>query len=214
MREVNYVWRRSRRKTLSITVSEGRVDVKIPFGMPDGTVREFVEKHRSWIERKLQQYDDVRFASVRAGKTLLDAGVERMVQYGSPKSWEADGVFYLKSQRSVRTYFEKTRGWLLLETLHELSLRAGVTVLDVCLRDFKSRWGSCDAKGIICLNWRLSMLPPRLSEYVMLHELCHRKRLDHSAVFWHAVAEVCPDYAARRKELKAYSFLTLMYRGR
>ena len=82
------------------------------------------------------------------------------------------------------------------------------------LRDFKARWGSCDAKGVVSLNWRLTMLPLPLRDYVLVHELCHRRHLDHSPAFWAEVARFCPDYAHLRGELRAYSFLTLLYRKR
>ena len=90
---------------------------------------------------------------------------------------------------------------------------SGVAAADVKLRDFKARWGSCDASGNISLNWRLCMVPPDLRQYVYIHELCHRMYFDHSPAFWRAVGTFCPDYRTARRRLKEYSFLMLLYRS-
>lgn len=203
---------RSRRRTLVITVSAGSVVVKAPLGFPDVRIREFVAQKADWIEKKLEQFSSDRFASVRAGKTILCDGAEYPLVYGASRCGEEGGVFYMKDGPSVRSYFLRTRGPGIERELGVLSARTGIHFSAVCLRDFKARWGSCDAEGKICLNWRLAMLPPRLRAYVLIHELCHRRHLDHSAAFWAEVSGFCPQYRALRKELKEYSFLTLLYR--
>ncbi|MBU0646174.1 M48 family metallopeptidase [Patescibacteria group bacterium] len=72
------------------------------------------------------------------------------------------------------------------------------------VRAYKSRWGSCDVKHRLCFNYKLSLLPAELSEYIVIHELCHTRHLNHSKNFWSAVEVYCPDYRSRRKELKKY----------
>ena len=88
----------------------------------------------------------------------------------------------------------------------------GLHPREVKASNAKARWGSCDAEHAIKLNWRLSMLPTDLQEYVIVHELCHIAHLDHSPAFWREVEKVLPDQAARKKRLKEFSFLTLLYR--
>ena len=214
MPEPTYRVLRSRRRTLAITVSAGSVLVRAPLGMPDAAIAAFVAEKRGWIERKLREYADDRFVAVRRGERILDAGELRPVTYGAPRDGEDAEGFFFRSAQSVRRYFERTRGPVLVDALHALSRSIGVAAADVKLRDFKARWGSCDAKGVVCLNWRLTMLPLPLRDYVLVHELCHRRHLDHSPAFWAEVARFCPDYARLRGELRAYSFLTLLYRKR
>lgn len=72
----------------------------------------------------------------------------------------------------------------------------------ITIRDQKSRWGSCSKKGNLSFNYRLALLPSRLADYVIVHELCHRGRFDHSPAFWRLVARAVPDYMACRAELK------------
>jgi len=88
--------------------------------------------------------------------------------------------------------------------LSELAEEHGLLVRRVSVRNQRWRWGSCSRDGHICLNWRLVQMPPWIRDYVMLHELMHLKRLDHSPRFWALVAEACPDYAAARQWLRRY----------
>lgn len=69
-------------------------------------------------------------------------------------------------------------------------------------REAPKRWGSCDAKGNIRLNWRIAQASPSLIEYVLAHELVHLIHEHHTAAFWSALGKVMPDYERRRSELK------------
>jgi len=73
-----------------------------------------------------------------------------------------------------------------------------ITVTRVSVRNQRSRWGACSASGSITLNWRLTLVPPFVREYVMIHELMHRRELNHSKRFWKHVAAACPRYRDAR----------------
>ena len=212
MSEVRYRILRSRRRTLTITVSEGEVVVRAPLGASDELVGRFVAEKEGWILKKIEEQTGGEFADVMEGKTLLDDGVRKPVKYGAARSEEKGGEFFLKNEKAVRPFFEGTRCLFLPDEVFELSRRTGMMPADVSVRDFKARWGCCDADGRIRLNWRLVMLPPVLREYVLIHELCHLKEMNHSAAFWKLVGKHCGDYRQRRRLLKKYSFLTRMYR--
>jgi len=83
-----------------------------------------------------------------------------------------------------------------------LAAAHGLTVSRVSIRNQRSRWGSCGRDGHICLNWRLVLMPPAVSEYVLIHELMHLRRMDHSPAYWRLVAAACPDYRAARDWLR------------
>lgn len=212
MSDVRYRIVRSRRRTLTITVSEGEVVVRAPLGASDELVGRFVAEKEGWILKKIEEQTGGEFADVMEGKTLLDDGVRKPVKYGAARSEEKGGEFFLKNEKAVRPFFERTRCLFLPDEVFELSRRTGMMPADVSVRDFKARWGCCDADGRIRLNWRLVMLPPALREYVLIHELCHLKEMNHSAAFWKLVGKHCGDYRQRRRLLKKYSFLTRMYR--
>lgn len=78
-----------------------------------------------------------------------------------------------------------------------------ITVTRISIRNQRSRWGACSARGSITLNWRLVLVPPPVREYVMIHELMHRRELNHSKRFWGHVAAACPRYQDARQWLLA-----------
>ncbi|WP_052543954.1 M48 family metallopeptidase [Desulfoscipio gibsoniae] len=81
----------------------------------------------------------------------------------------------------------------------------GVKPAKIRIKEQKHRWGSCSGKGNLNFNWHLVMAPVNVIDYVIVHELCHLKRLDHSPAFWGLVEAVLPDYQIRRRWLKRYS---------
>jgi predicted metal-dependent hydrolase len=85
-----------------------------------------------------------------------------------------------------------------------LASRHGLTVSRVSIRDQRTRWGSCGPNGHICLNWRLLAMPEWVCEYVLIHELMHLRRLDHSRQYWKLVERACPTYREARQWLRVH----------
>ena len=108
-------------------------------------------------------------------------------------------AFTLEAQRAWRVRAKAQ----LPERLYELAVRHGCVVTAVSIRSQKTRWGSCGRNGHISLNWRLMLMPDWVRDYVLVHELMHLKRLDHSPKFWRLVEAACPDYRAARQWLRA-----------
>jgi predicted metal-dependent hydrolase len=104
---------------------------------------------------------------------------------------------------------EERRAWMqqarleLPARLMELATAHGVPVSRVSVRNQRSRWGSCGRDGHICLNWRLVRMPAWVRDYVMVHELMHLIRMDHSPQYWALVADACPEYEQARQWLRA-----------
>lgn len=80
--------------------------------------------------------------------------------------------------------------------------RVGVTYGNITIRNQRSRWGSCSGKGNLNFNCLLMLAPPEVLDYVVVHELCHRKQMNHSPEFWAEVERILPDYKSRRQWLK------------
>jgi predicted metal-dependent hydrolase len=87
--------------------------------------------------------------------------------------------------------------------LLEIAAEQGMSVTRVSIRNQRTRWGSCGRDGHISLNWRLVLMPPAVRDYVLIHELMHLRRLDHSPAYWRLVAEACPGYRDARRWLRA-----------
>ncbi len=72
----------------------------------------------------------------------------------------------------------------------------------IAIRDQRSRWGSCSARGNLNFNYRIALLPPELADYIIVHEMCHLVEMNHGHHFWQLVGETIPDWRQRRRALK------------
>ena len=168
---------RSRRKTVGIQIMPpGRVVVRAPLGMTRGEIQRMLDSKRDWIEKHLA-LAKAREAEKEAAGRLSEDEIEAL------------------AQRAVRELPPRLREW---------AGKAGVTYGRVTVRNQKTRWGSCSAKGNLNFNCLLMLCPDRVADYVMVHELCHRKELNHSPRFWAEVERVMPDYREARSWLKQH----------
>lgn len=95
---------------------------------------------------------------------------------------------------------------LALDKIGRINQTYGFRVGRVAIKNQASRWGSCSAKGNLNFNYRIALLPDNLAEYVVAHELCHLKELNHSPAFWDLVAKTIPDHRERRRKLRNIIF--------
>ena len=221
---IEYNIRRSvkRRKTVQITVDGGGVQVAAPSTAEDSKLREIVRKRAPWIldhsfegllaiqpkrfvsgetlpylgrnirmviETKKQRIPEVRFDHWRfrvSVPTGLDDEIRRDRVRRAFVNW-------YRRRASDRLGAAVERWWPILGS-GEISR--------VLIRDQRLRWGSCAPDGTLRFNWRTVMLPSRLIEYVVVHELAHLKLKNHSADFWGLVTRVLPDAQQRRRDLR------------
>lgn len=94
---------------------------------------------------------------------------------------------------------------LVLERLAHFAPQYNVTFARVTIKDMSSRWGSCSRRGNLNFNYRLLFLPPELVDYVVVHEVCHLREMNHSRAFWALVAQTIPDFAVRKHALRAHA---------
>ena len=174
--EIHILVIRSARKSLGLEVrDQNTVLARIPARLPDRELKQFVETHREWILKKTQiaaQREEKRKATPAPPLESLSKTDRMKIQ--------------LKIGKRVRHYCEIM----------------GVTVGWVTVKNQKTRWGSCSAKGNVNFNYQLAFLPEELLDYVVIHELAHRRHMDHSKEFWAEVERYCPDYRERREMLK------------
>jgi len=176
---------RSRRRTLAAEIKEGRLIVRAPLSASDAQIDRFVERHRRWIETHL--------ARARERATEL-AGVEPLTQQELRTLARQAAVVIPKR---VRFYAEKV----------------GVTYGRITIRCQKTRWGSCSAAGNLNFNCLLMLAPPEVLDSVVVHELCHRKEMNHSPRFYAEVLRVYPEYHKWNRWLKENGG-TILRRGR
>jgi predicted metal-dependent hydrolase len=172
---------RARRYVLRVA-PYGAVRVTIP---RRGSKREavaFAERQQAWIEKQRRRFEEERRLRLVRGQD--------------------DALSGALSPAELRRLREQARRELPARLL-ELAAQHGLQVTRISVRNQRTRWGSCSRSGHVCLNWRLVQLPPSVRDYVLIHELMHLKRMNHSRAFWKLVAAACPDYKKTRAWLRS-----------
>ncbi|MBE0541204.1 MAG: M48 family metallopeptidase [Verrucomicrobia bacterium] len=208
---------RARRYVLRLR-PDGSARVTIPRGGSVAEARRFAERNKVWLERQLQRMAERSSRPkewwigmkilIRGEPVRIEAGVNGesgLIQLGGEVIRVANPAI------NLRPVIEKHLWRLAAQELpprvlnyaamHQLPVRR------ITVRNQKSRWGSCSRRGTISLNWRLIQTPPHVQDYIVLHELCHLREMNHSARFWLEVERVCPDFKAAEHWLKQHSLL-------
>ena len=165
---------RARRKTLSIRITqEGNLEIRAPLGMPKGEIEAFLKEKAQWIE-------------THRAKVLAEYAQGQEAPLG---------------EEEILTLAEQMRQRL-PEKLNRHAASMGVTFGNVTIRCQQTRWGSCSSRGNLNFNCLLMLAPEEVLDYVVVHELAHRKQMNHSALFWREVERECPDYKKSLRWLK------------
>lgn len=168
---------RSKRKTLAIEIRpDMRVVVRAPEKIPQNEIMKFVEEKQNWIKKHLVQmyFKAEEIKKQKKEPALTNADIEKLCQ-------KALSVIPDK----VKYYAEIM----------------GVIYGRITIRNQKTRWGSCSSKGNLNFNCLLMLMPDKVLDYVVVHELCHLKQMNHSKKFWKEVERYMPDYKNYKKWL-------------
>ena len=168
---------RSKRKSYGISVAPGgKVTVRMPLRGSERFAVSMVEEKRDWIAKNYLKMQAV-----------------------SPKPSQKEKTPY--ERRLEAPYRQAAKEYIPKRVAYYAEL-LDVTYATISIRDQKTRWGSCSSKGNLSFSWRLILAPPKVLDYVVVHELCHRKEMNHSPRFWALVESMIPDYKTHRKWLK------------
>lgn len=219
---------RRRRRTVALLVRpEGEVRVMAPMGLSLKKIESFVRNRADWIQRKLEKLRKEkakhRACTYTEGSTVYYRGKAYRLTIRQPDEQQTGClieddrlvVMLTKTVFSPEALREEIRLELLLwykkearrefpKTARIWAKRLGVSFGRISVTSPLRRWGSCNAKGELRLNWRLIRLPPELMDYVIVHELCHVRHKNHAKAFWNFLGTVMPDYKARRLALRGW----------
>lgn len=171
--EVEVVY--SNRKSIAIQIKpNGTVVLRAPYGVPKKEINRILEEKRSWIEEHLQEVVKHR-EQQRAVPELSKEEIDEL------------------ADKALKYIPERVKYFAPI---------VGVNYSRITIRNQKTRWGSCSTKGGLNFNCLLMLMPPEVIDYVVVHELCHRKEMNHSPAFWEEVEKVLPDYKVAKKWLK------------
>lgn len=164
---------RSKRRTIAVQIKPDlQIIVRAPIRMKDKDIEGFIEEKAAWIEKHTEAM------KTRQAQQLLpftDVEIKNL------------------ADAAVEDIPVRVKKYAPL---------IGVTVNKVTIRNQRSRWGSCSSKGNLNFNCLLMLCPEDVRDYIVVHELCHRKEMNHSPRFWAQVEQILPDYKERQKWLK------------
>lgn len=217
---IPYQLERRSRKTVGMRISPDGLVVHAPKRISHSQLEQLLLTKAGWIRKKLEAQQDNLVAPIQwqDGTPLLLLGND--ISLSVKHDARSRAVEYLPGvlqvalpvpedttaiARKVLQWYRKQAMADFGRRLEILSAKLGVPVPPLFLSNARSRWGSCNSRGEVRLNWRLLQAPPHIINYVICHELAHLKQMNHSAKFWAIVEKICPDYKRAEKELKGLS---------
>lgn len=219
MDNISYSLTQSFRRSIAIHINrDGDVLVRAPKWVSRKRIHDFVLSKRGWITKKKSEVHTFNTiepqVSFCEGTYFLYLGSYHPLRISSlptrRKLSLGTGEFVL-SPDTVNSAEDRFRKWYREAALlyfeirvQQLAHRYSLKYKEVKLSNAKTSWGACTSKQTIRLNWRLMMAPLPIIDYVIIHELAHTIRMDHSPKFWKLVSEMCPDWALRRKWLNQW----------
>jgi predicted metal-dependent hydrolase len=199
---------RARRVRVAVDAERG-VEVVLPQRAPAKAAAAAVVELRPWIERRLREVEATRAAvAARAGtvpylgtplRLVPEAGRTRVHRRGDDLLVPAGDA-----TEAIERWYRRMAKAEIAPRLDVAVAALGTRYTGLTIRNQKTRWGSCSSKGSMSFNWRLLLAPEPILDYVVWHEACHLKVMDHSPRFWALVARHMPDYAEPRRWLRRH----------
>ena len=173
---------RSNRKTLAIQINPDlSVTVRAPMYAPQSDIERILREKEGWIQKHIEK-----------------------IREQEAKRKETQGEF-VESEYLTNEEIKKLADKALQHIPKRVSYYAkqiDVTYGKITIRNQKTRWGSCSSEKNLNFNWKLILAPPEVLDYVVVHELCHLKEMNHSKAFWDEVGKVMPEYETYKLWLK------------
>ena len=179
---MDYKLIRSKRKTLSMQMTEGGLVVRAPFSASEKSISDFLKKHERWIKKREEELER-RLAEAEKYPPLTDEDIKRLAE-------------------AARSYIP--------QRVARYADMAGGKYGRITIRNQRTRWGSCSSKGNLNFNCLLMLTPPEVIDSVVVHEVCHLKHMDHSARFYRDVRRLYPEYDKWNGWLKKNGKVILM----
>ncbi|MBU0908527.1 MAG: M48 family metallopeptidase [Proteobacteria bacterium] len=210
------------RKTTDIVIERnGIIAVRPPIGFSPEQVDAVVESKRMWIYRNLAEWRDLNATAVVRewvnGESFLYLGSSyrlSLVAAGQDTDLMLkDGRFCLRrdivetgGEHAAKAAFEafycRKGQERIAKRVHYFAPKVGVIPSSVMVKDTGYRWATCSVNGKLSFHWKCMMAPPKIIDYIIVHELCHMHHRDHNDAFWNEVDKIMPDYFERKEWLR------------
>lgn len=216
--KIDYTFKRSKRRSIGLRINESGLTVSAPLNEPLTSIESVLSKKANWLIKHLTHRENNQSTQLLWEKestfpllgqpwhlTLTSSDIIQMTPGKSPtKEHKPITLTPHQIEIFVMAWYHKQAITCFNERVEWYANMLDVAVPPIRLSRAKTRWGSCNSRGIIRLNWRLIQMPIHLVDYVVSHELAHLIEMNHSSAFWCLVESIYPDYQTARKELKIF----------
>ncbi|PTQ87262.1 hypothetical protein C8R28_100622 [Nitrosomonas ureae] len=217
-RKISYTLRRCKRKSVGLTINHEGLKISVPLQASVSHIESILQQKADWITKKLEQWQSKKSLAIswthdaiypllgEPWRILLKPTGE--IAMAQSFDHEPPPLAIKLTPRQIEIV---VMNWYQQQAIDCFQQRIGIYAQKLALpappfrlSQAKTRWGSCNSRGFITLNWRLIQLPLHLIDYVVTHELAHLIEMNHSKAFWAVVEKVCPGYRVARKALRGY----------
>tara|TARA_B110000008_G_scaffold236457_1_gene241777 strand:+ start:1223 stop:1936 length:714 start_codon:yes stop_codon:yes gene_type:complete len=212
--------RTNRLKTISLQVKNQEVVLSVPRFVSDGEIDNIIERKINWInnklaiektnsldiKRKYENGDKFLYFGSEYSLKIKDSNRDNVYLYKNNIIVEVNNNFNATYIRNIlKTWYISESKKYLIKTNSYYEILIGVEANKLLFGKYKSKWGSCNSKKIISYDWRIIMAPLEVIHYLIIHELCHIKYLNHSNNFWNTVEKYMANYKLQKQWLKTNS---------
>ncbi len=201
-----------RRKRPAISVKEGKTVLHLPEGFPRELAQRLIEENRPAIEnlrRREARMPEAVKPDFRMGAKMPMLGeFYPVMQKGAGMPEFREGAFMVTAGEGIRLrnqilyIYRNMAAEIISRKLFALSNRHRISYRSMNINSADTRWGSCSGEGVLNFSWKLILTPEPMVDYVVAHELAHRKEMNHSRKFWQEVEKLCPNFRTWRHALK------------
>lgn len=181
---------RSKRKSISLRVNDSnRIEVRVPIKISKEEIEQFVRSKTSWIKKQIEEN-------------------EKKISFREQFDFQKYIYLFghaLEKQNDFK--YKDVAEEVLFKIAQSISKEINIKFKGYKIITSKRLWGSFSSQKELSLNYKCIILPENLTRYIIIHELCHSKEMNHSPKFWNLVKKFCPNYKILKKQLNDYSFL-------
>jgi predicted metal-dependent hydrolase len=218
------ITRTKRKKTISILIKDGNVEVKAPFNLKQNEIDGFILKKEKWIknkillQKKIKQLPKKKFIDGEVFKFLGKDLILKININDVIRTYIKNDYICLdlknnsknnkeKIKKELELFYRSFSEKILKEKTFIEAKKMNLKLEKIKVRSYKNRWGSCSSNGDISYNWKLIMAPEKIINYVIIHELCHLIHFNHSRDYWKEVSKKLPNYRESKEWLKSNQYL-------
>jgi len=211
-KELTYRYRFSRKaKYLQLRINQQQLELVIPHRISFAEGEKFLTGKLDWVGKHFHLFQSEKkhflFGKEITLRLQQDLFLEKyhVIIQNDVLVFRVPPKNIFSPEQLYEKYLQHVAKKYLLQRANELSVKFGFNEKRLSVRGQKTRWGSCSRRGNVSLNYNLLKFRKEVIDYVIVHELCHLRQLNHSKKFWNEVAQILPHYKSLKKELKKFS---------